>query len=585
MVLAAGVHRALPLSSRIGGVALLAVAGLVASANPAAAVDTSPPTEPGTITVSGLTSSSAALAWARSTDDVGIEGYRVYRGSTVTSMSLIATTDAVASYSASHLYASGSYVFGVTAIDAANNESPMRTVAVTTRAVSDSTAPAAPSGASMTLHAFSSTRIDITWGASSSSDVSGYRVYRNGVEVARIALPNGLRYSDNGLAAATSYAYAVRAVDSAGNLSAASSAKAATTLPTDTVLIARGPYVSNTTGTSALVSWWTNLATTGSVTIAGRTITDSSRQHHAVAVTGLSPATSYPYTVAGGSVTATGVVRTAATPGQTFSFAAIGDFGGNSIGEKQNATNIAAAGTQFIQTLGDNIYPAAGLPDPGFGRTYSDFDQRFFKQFASAIRSQTFFPANGNKEYYGNGEFWSAFPMPGTNHSWYGYDWADAHILVLDSEQPVAPGTAQYAFAQSDLAAHQSARWRIVAIQRPPYSSATSNSSSQPVQQYLVPLFQAQHVQLVLSGNTHDYERSHPLVDGRPVSTGGVTYIVSGGGGNGFNPFALAQPDWSACREAVYYEFAKVTVAPDHLTVEAIRADTNTVLDTTTLTP
>ena len=118
--------------------------------------------------------------------------------------------------------------------------------------------------------------------------------------------------------------------------------------------------------------------------------------------------------------------------------------------------------------------------------------------------------------------------MPGSNHSWYSYDWGDAHILVLDSEQPYGSGSAQYTFAQTDLAAHQGSAWRIVAIQRPPYSSTTANSSSAPVKQFLVPLFQSQHVNLVLSGNSHNYERTHPLIDGNPVTTGGITYLVSG---------------------------------------------------------
>ena len=70
---------------------------------------------------------------------------------------------------------------------------------------------------------------------------------------------------------------------------------------------------------------------------------------------------------------------------------------------KQNATNIAGAGTQFIQTLGDNIYPSSGNPDPNYTTTYSDFDARFYKPFAAAIAKQSFFPANGNQEYFGDG--------------------------------------------------------------------------------------------------------------------------------------------------------------------------------------
>ena len=90
---------------------------------------------------------------------------------------------------------------------------------------------------------------------------------------------------------------------------------------------------------------------------------------------------------------------------------------------------------------------------------------------------------------------------------------------------------------------------------------------------------------LVLSGNSHNYERSSPLTDGAPAS-GGITYIVSGAGGNGFNQFTstFPQPAWSAFRESTYYEFAKVSVSSTALTVNTIRADTNAVSDTTTIT-
>jgi hypothetical protein len=580
-----------PWTLAIAAVCTLAMA---VGAPTASAADTAAPSQPGTITVSSLTTTSAKLAWGRSTDDVGIEGYRVYRGpasAADSALSLIATTDAVTSYSASKLYSGTAYKFGVVAIDAANNASAMRTATLTTNASADATAPAAPSSASVNGKAFSSSRIDVFWAASGSTDVAGYRVFRDGALVGTVDLPNGLRYSDNGLAAGSTHTYTVKAVDSNGNLSAATSGRSVKTLAAGTVQIARGPYLSNVTGTSAVISWWTNLATPGIVSWGAASATENSKsdpagavQHHSVSITGLSPGTAYAYQVGNGAgVTSSATFRTAAPPGQTFKFAAIGDFGGGATGEAQNATNIAGAGTSFIQTVGDNIYPTSGLPDPNFTTTYSDFDGRFFKQFGTAVKSQAFFPANGNKEYYGDGEFWNVFPMPGSNHAWYSYDWGDAHILVLDSEQPYATGTPQFNFAQADLAAHQDAAWRIVALQRPPYSSSTANASSKPVQQYLVPLFQTQHVDLVLSGNSHNYERSLPLTNGAPAA-GGVTYVVTGAGGNGFNAFSLAQPAWSAFREASYYQYERVTVSPSSLQLDAVRADTNAVFDSATIT-
>jgi fibronectin type 3 domain-containing protein len=592
---AAPARRSRHVVSVIGAVALCAIGVGLAGPAAALAADTTPPTAPGTITVSGVTADAASLSWVRSSDNVGIEGYRVYRGpasAADSALSLIATTDAVNSYAPKKLYSGTAYKFGIVAIDAANNKSAMRTVTLTTTAASDTTAPAAPSSSSVAVKAFSSSRLDVVWGASSSADVAGYQVIRDGTLVGTVDLPNGLRYSDNGLAAASAHTYVIKAVDSARNASTGTTGRAGTTLIAGRVQIARGPYLSNVTGTSAVVSWWTNIASPGVLTWGTSSATQNSKtdpagsvQHHAVTITGLTPGTRYQYQVGDGAGVASAVASfpSAAAPGQTFKFASIGDFGGGGSGATQNANNIAGAGTDFIQTVGDNIYPTSGIPDPNFTTTYSDFDIRFYKPFGAAIKGQAFFPANGNKEYYGDGVFWSNFPMPGTNHSWYSYDWGDAHILVLDSEQPLATGSEQYAFAQSDLAAHQSAAWRIVAIQRPPYSSSSATSSATTVRQYLVPLFQQNKVDLVLSGNSHNYERSYPLIDGVQAA-GGITYVVTGAGGNGFNNFTIAAPAWSAFREATYFEYARVTVSPTALTVDGIRADTNAVFDTTTIT-
>jgi hypothetical protein len=103
--------------------------------------------------------------------------------------------------------------------------------------------------------------------------------------------------------------------------------------------------------------------------------------------------------------------------------------------------------------------------------------------------------------------------------------------------------------------------------------------------QYLLPLFDQYHVALVLSGNSHNYERSKVLNGGAIVSVGGAgtTYIVSGAGGNGFNQFTIPAPTWSAFREASYFQYVKVTVSPTTLRVSAIRADTNKTFDTTTI--
>jgi hypothetical protein len=556
-----------------------------------------PPTQPGPITASSLTYNSVTLTWGASRDSLGVEGYEITRqvAGAAGPAPIIAFTDGgVTHYAARDLYAGTQYNFGVIAIDTAGQTSTPQTTTVTTPAFTDTAAPQPPADNSVAAHPFSDTRIDVAWGPSPSPNVSGYRVIRDGALLAggKVDLPGGLRYSDNTVSPGSQHSYAIEAIDADGTVSAPTTVKppaTATALASGTKQIARGPYLSKVTGTSAVVSWWTNIATTGLVRYGIASVTEHSQadptatQHHAVTLTGLTPGTAYHYTVGDGTISsAAATFRTAAPAGASFSFAAIGDFGGASVGETQNAANIAADGTSFIQTLGDNIYASAGNPEPNFSTVYSDYDARFFKPFAAAIGNQSFFPANGNQEYYSNGKFWSTFPMPGSNHSWYSYNWGNAHILVLDTELAFDSASPQYAFAQADLAANQAATFRIVVTQRPPYSSATATSGSTLVRTSLVPLFEQYKVALVLSGNSHNYERSLPLKGGTPAA-GGVTYVVSGGGGNGHNAFTLAQPAWSAHRDASNYEYTKVTVSPAALTIQEINAATNTVLDGATI--
>ncbi|NUW37765.1 fibronectin type III domain-containing protein [Nonomuraea sp. SMC257] len=79
--------------------------------------DTQAPSVPGGLRSTGVTSSSVSLAWNASTDNVGVTGYDVYRGS-----ALVSTVTGT-SYTDSGLSASTSYTYTVRARDAAGNVS------------------------------------------------------------------------------------------------------------------------------------------------------------------------------------------------------------------------------------------------------------------------------------------------------------------------------------------------------------------------------------------------------------------------------------------------------------------------------
>ncbi|WP_395063528.1 reprolysin-like metallopeptidase [Flavobacterium sp.] len=93
--------------------------------------DTTAPTAP-TLSTSGTTSTTTNLSWTGATDNVGVTGYNVYKGTTLLGSTTTATT-----YAVTGLTASTAYTFYVQAKDAAGNVSvASNVVSVTTSAAS-----------------------------------------------------------------------------------------------------------------------------------------------------------------------------------------------------------------------------------------------------------------------------------------------------------------------------------------------------------------------------------------------------------------------------------------------------------------
>lgn len=181
--------------------------------------DTAPPNVPTGLTGSAPTSNRVNLSWTATSDNVGVSGYRIYRGGGLVGSS--ATT----SYPNTSVIGTTIYSYQISAYDAAGNESGRSTpVSVTTP---DTIAPGNPSGLSASAVSFS--QINLTWtGASDTggSGLAGYKVFRNG---AYVQTAGSASYSDTGLSSGTMYTYYVVAVDGAGNSSGASNSASATT--------------------------------------------------------------------------------------------------------------------------------------------------------------------------------------------------------------------------------------------------------------------------------------------------------------------------------------------------------------------
>ena len=143
------------------------------------APDTTRPTAPTGLIATAAGATRVDVNWTASTDNVGVTGYRVERcqGAGCTNFAEVATPTGTA-YSDTGLAASTTYRYRVRASDQAGNLSTYSSIATaTTPALTDTTAPSAPTGLSAT--ALGATRIDLNWTAANDNvGVTGYRVER-----------------------------------------------------------------------------------------------------------------------------------------------------------------------------------------------------------------------------------------------------------------------------------------------------------------------------------------------------------------------------------------------------------------------
>lgn len=103
--------------------------------------DTEAPTAPTGLQVNGTpTSSSVSLSWSAATDNVGVTGYHIYKGSALAGT----VSGSTLSYTVSGLNADTAYTFTVRAVDAAGNESANSNAVTATTAQGPSIAPWAP---------------------------------------------------------------------------------------------------------------------------------------------------------------------------------------------------------------------------------------------------------------------------------------------------------------------------------------------------------------------------------------------------------------------------------------------------------
>ena len=190
--------------------------------------------------------------------------------------------------------------------------------------------------------------------------------------------------------------------------------------------------------------------------------------------------------------------------------------------------------------------------------------------------------AIGNHEYTGYGEYRTVPPfekyvnnpsnISGSTEYFYSVDYGNSHFILLDPNKAnfeegegIKVNSQQYNWFIKDLKeAKENSEWIFVLMHQPPYSEAWSGGfydGEAPLREFIVPIIEANNVDMVLSGHTHDYERGlpHPPYDPATGKGNNAAYVITGGGGSNLDNHKYY--DW----EQIDFPDHKATLDNDNL--------------------
>ena len=191
--------------------------------------------------------------------------------------------------------------------------------------------------------------------------------------------------------------------------------------------------------------------------------------------------------------------------------------------------NGSSAADLFV-LLGDNAYLTG---------TDAQYQAAVFDEHAAMLRTTPVYSVFGNHEAFSANsltqvgpyfDMWS-FPtaaeaggVASGTESYFSFDYANVHFVVLDSEQaPTSSSTPMLTWLEADLQA-TTADWVIALWHRPPYSRGLLHDSDVETQEinirrYALPFLESYGVDAVLCGHSHNYERSY-FLDGHYGASG-----------------------------------------------------------------
>jgi calcineurin-like phosphoesterase family protein/purple acid phosphatase-like protein/putative metal-binding protein len=304
---------------------------------------------------------------------------------------------------------------------------------------------------------------------------------------------------------------------------------------------------------------------------------------HEVTLSDLTPDTAYHYRVGGsGDFSGDYVFRTGpedvCTP-VTFGIAADnrGDFSGSSGCWPQVFQALSDAGVAFVVNTGDLVNEGKNDDE------WADFLDKS-EELMAEIPLMGCIGNHDDDDVEGDGANYNnifAFARNNENNQedFYSFDYGNIHFAALSTSSFKGDGfETQRNWLAADLAATDR-MWKVVYLHAPIYSSGSHGSNEEGHNPVFIPVFDQYHVDLVVTGHDHIYERYHPMYDGSEVGSydDGTCYMVSGGGGAATDPiyaFRSKEDGLAAYDNAPKHHYVQISVANNIMHVKAERVPT-----------